>query len=103
MESDEKRRQGWTGGPMFCAIPAAGTTDGITGVPIASGPFSGVLLSVVLATLVLGTWWLMRRWSSRPGPVVATVTAAAAPVGVMRATGEAGSDRPVEEREPARV
>ncbi len=85
---------------MFCAIPAAGTTDGITGVPIASGPVSGVLLSIVLAALVLATWWLMRRWSSGPGPAPA---AAAARVRAVEAGGVAGSDRPVQEREPARL
>lgn len=68
---DTQRRGGRHSGPVFCAIPAAGTTDGITGVPIASGPVSGVVLSVVLAALVLVTWWLMRRWSTTASsPVV---------------------------------
>lgn len=102
MDARDKRR-GWTNGPpMFCAIPAAGSGEGITGVPIASGPVSGVLLSVVLAVLVLATWWLMRRWSTGgPGPAapstasapVEDVTAGAPPVAV---------DVRAEERELAR-
>lgn len=104
MDAQDKRR-GWTNGPpMFCAIPAVGSGEGITGVPIASGPVSGVLLSVVLAVLVLATWWLMRRWSTGgPGPAAPAPAAASGPVDDATAGATpVATDVRAEERELAR-
>lgn len=97
----ETRRHGWTNGPIFCAIPAAGSGEGITGVPIASGPVSGVLLSVVLAALVLATWWLMRRWSGAPAAAPASVLVPEASAGV--APSGVAAELPADDRELTRV
>jgi len=72
MESERRSRRWARGGPAFCAVPAAGTGDGITGVPIAHGAMGWLLFGLVVAGLVVATAWLMRRWS-QPRPVVVGV------------------------------
>lgn len=65
-----ERNSRWArGGTVFCAVPAAGSGDGITGVPVAHGLVGWVLFGLVVAGLVVATAWLMRRWS-RPRPSV---------------------------------
>ncbi len=54
-----------------CEVPAAGSGDGITGVPIAHGLAGWALFGLVVAGLVGVTAWLMRRWS-QPRPRVAS-------------------------------
>ncbi len=76
------------GAPVLCggAVPAGDLGNGVTGVPIASGPVSWVLLTVVIGLLVVATLWWMRRWSeSGPAPSVRAADTPAAAVTVADA------------------